>query len=296
MIQDARIDPDPLTVDFTTQNPAVSCDEAWVHIDQQIKCLDPSRVQASRDKDGTDFRLVTTNVAALRVDLPSAGAKVTIDGQVLSVPEKGDGFERIDGQWRAFDKSKGDLRKWDACGGPFKSVYNNRFLFVIGTTGTPEENRWAADRARYDAETMLYRGNGSVDVVTDRDYSPRRYRGRNVILYGNADTNEAWKTLLKGCPVQVHEGAAIAGKTVQSAKVGGLLVYPIRGSSALVAAVTGSGIDGMRSTDRLSLFTSGVAYPDWILFDPDKTAGILADGFFDNEWKLDPSQSAWCPG
>ena len=51
--------------------------------------------------------------------------------------------------------------------GPFKEAFRNRFILVVGTKGTPEENAWGLARARFDAETFWYRGNGSVDVVTD---------------------------------------------------------------------------------------------------------------------------------
>ena len=43
---------------------------------------------------------------------------------------------------------------------------------------------------RFDAEQWQYRGNGAVDVLPDVELDPRGRR--NVILYGNADTNAAY--------------------------------------------------------------------------------------------------------
>src|SRR5262249_18428127 len=80
--------------------------------------------------------------------------------------------------------------------GPFKQAFHNRMLFVYGTQGSSEEKQWAFARARYDAETFWYRGNGSVDVISDLDFDPKKDPDRNVILYGNAETNRAWSALL----------------------------------------------------------------------------------------------------
>ena len=62
--------------------------------------------------------------------------------------------------------------------------------------GKSEENTWAFAKARYDAETFWYRGNASIDVIPDTAFDAAAKPDRNVILYGNADTNAAWDALL----------------------------------------------------------------------------------------------------
>ena len=89
--------------------------------------------------------------------------------------------------------------------------------------GTSEENAWSLARARFDAETFWYRGNGSVDIVSDaRFLEPGReqeFRDRNVILYGHAENNAAWPVLLGASPVQVRRGQVKVGsRTVTRAK------------------------------------------------------------------------------
>jgi hypothetical protein len=53
---------------------------------------------------------------------------------------------------------------------------------------------------------------------------------------------------------------------------------------------------GMKLTDRLPYFTSGVHYPDWTVFGPAvyEQGYEVADaaGYFDNAWKVDPANSA----
>ena len=73
--------------------------------------------------------------------------------------------------------------------------------------------------------------------------------------------------------------------------------YPRKGSErALVGVVGGTGLLGMKLTDRLPYFTSGVHYPDWTVFGPAvyESGYEAADaaGYFDNAWKVDPTNSA----
>src|SRR5207249_997563 len=96
--------------------------------------------------------------------------------------------------------------------GPFKEAFRNRVLFVYGTCGTPHENAWAFAKARYDAETFWYRGNGSIDLIRDAAFDASADGDRNVILYGSADTNTAWSALLTESPVQVRRNQIRIGE------------------------------------------------------------------------------------
>src|SRR5262249_46767066 len=135
---------------------------------------------------------------------------------------------------------------------------------VYGTGGTVEENAWAYAKARYDAEQFWYRGNGSIELVADREFDAATERDRGVILYGSAETNAAWSALLGDSPVQVRRGrVAIGDRELRGDDLACLSPRPRPGSDrAAVAVVAGTGLAGMRLTDRLPYFVSGVAYPD----------------------------------
>jgi hypothetical protein len=147
-------------------------------------------------------------------------------------------------------------------------------------------------KARYDAETFWYRGNGSIDVVADTAFDPKAEPDRNVVLYGHQGSNAAWKHLLGPSPVQVEAGVVKAGdREAKGTDLGVLLVRPRPGSDrAVVAAVAGTGSVGLRLTDRLPYFASGVGYPDWLVFD---SKGIAGAGYFGNDWKLETGENAW---
>jgi dienelactone hydrolase len=292
MIQKARLNPESADLDFTTQDPAVSAVLDWLTIQQQTRPMAASRVVGHRDAAHDQYTLKTTNVARLQVREIADSGSVTIDGQTISNLSAGyDDFVNVSGTWSlAANGLKGE--KSPDRGGPFKQIFNHRLVLVVGTAGTKEETKWGWDRARFDSETLLYRGNGAIDVVADREYSAGRFRGRNVLLYGNAQTNSAWHSLLGACPLPIiAPGVAIAGHKILDGENGGVLVYPKPGeASTLVGAVTGTGVEAMRFTDRFGLFTSGVAYPDWLFCTLD--GEIVTDGFFDNRWRVDPALSA----
>jgi hypothetical protein len=172
-------------------------------------------------------------------------------------------------------------------------------LFVYGTRGTPAENQWAFAKARYDAECFWYRGNGSVDMLADTAFTATAERDRSVIVYGNAETNGAWKALLAGSPVEARRGWLRVGERVERGDdLACLFVRPRPGSDrASVGAVGGTGIVGMRLTDRLPYFVSGVAYPDWTVLGPEVLAegskAVRAAGFFGPDWGVSTGDFAW---
>lgn len=286
-------------VDFRTASPRVSADCHWLRVEAQAKAYAVSRAAITVDPAKRLYKGATENVARLSLDPVALEAgkplSVELDGQAVEVPWPADGarvwLARDGGKWAAVPKpsaaAKGPHRA-----GPFKDAFRNRVVFVYGTGGTPAEAAWARAKARFDAETFWYRGNGSVDVVPDTAFDPKAEPDRNVILYGHAGMNAAWKPLLGGSPVQVMAGAVTAGgREVTGDDLGVLLVRPRPGSdTAVVAAVAGTGPAGLRRTDRLPYFSSGVAYPDWAVFDP---KGVRAAGFFGNDWGLESGEAAW---
>src|SRR5262249_52120809 len=121
------------------------------------------------------FRGTTENVARLALDVghlrPGEPLSADLDGQKLEKiawPEKEARIwlQRQDGKWAVTPRPAPALKGPHRCG-PFRDVFRNRMLFVYGTKGTVEENAWALAKARCDAETFWYRGNGSIDVIAD---------------------------------------------------------------------------------------------------------------------------------
>ena len=294
-------------VEFVTANPGVSAWSHWVGIEAQIHPLKPSSVSIQYDPGHRRFAGTTENVARLSFHLdhvpPGKPILVELDGQKI------DGIAWPTGAPQIWLKRESD--KWAPITqpsmalkgpqryGPFKEAFRNRIIMVYGTHGSPEENAWAFAKARYDAEQFWYRGNGSPDVIPDVRFQAAAEPDRDVILYGNAQTNSAWSQLLADSPVQAGGGSIRIGRREEKGEdLACLFLRPRPGSNrASVAVVTGSGIAGMRLTDRLTYFSSGVSYPDWIILGPDiltrGSAGIRAAGFFGADWNVDSGEFAW---
>jgi pimeloyl-ACP methyl ester carboxylesterase len=292
---------------FSTANPGVSSSSHWVTIEVQERALTRSSVDISYDPAARKLTGSTENVArlALRTSQfnPASPVSVQLDGHNVDLGALASNSDRLRlerraGEWSvssAHDPTaKGPLRN-----GPFKEAFNHEMLFVYPTRGTAEENRSAYGKARYDAETWLYRGNGAVDLIADIDFNPAAEPNRSVILYGNADNNAAWAPLLDPSPVQVKRGSIkIGNREIQGEDLACLFLRPRPGSqTASVAVVGGTGVAGQRLTERVPYFLAGVAFPDCTVFGVDSLReganAVRVAGFFGNDWSVEHGEFAW---
>ncbi len=289
-------------VDFVTISPGVSADSHWAIIEEQQKAYKPTRhssVAGSREAEVSPARPTTwpawdsTCITSSR----AAPLSIELDGQALKdVPWPGSGavvwLDRVGGKWHVGAKPAAAM-KTPARSGPFRDAFRNGMRFVVGTKGSPEENAWALQKARFDAESFWYRGNGFIPIVTDAEFDATKDGDHNVILYGNANTNGAWTALLGQSPVQVRSGSiSVGGKETKADNLGCLFVRPRPDSDvAAVGVVSGTGVKGMRLTDRLPFFVSGIGYPDCVVFGAEAllkgVPGVKQAGFFGNDWSVE---------
>ncbi len=288
------------TIDFTTASPGISSSYRWASIQQQLHPLQYSRIRLNRNKEMKIIAGATENIKLLKLKLEDFGSnasvKIMLDSlepvQYTTTSSKDSIFlQKENSKWIVATEpdihQKGPRRY-----GTFKDAFNNRMMYVYSTKGTKEENEWSMNKAKYDAETWYYRGNGAVDIVADKDFIIDRYRGRGVILFGNATTNAAWKILLSDCPIQVERGNIKAGnRQWKGDDLGAYFIWPIRSSAITsVAVVGGTGLKGMNAGNANQYFAGASGFPDFMIFNLDMlksgSAGIKMAGFFDNNWQL----------
>jgi hypothetical protein len=294
-------------VTFRTASPGVSAWNNWTCIAMQHKQFAFSDVDVRFDPGKKRIVGSTENVMRIGFDL-----NILAPGDVFSVEldsQKVGSFRRDDygpNIWLVSDNNTWKEEKaWTADKkgphryGSFKEAFRNRFVFVYGTTGDKEENTWAFDKARYDAETFWYQGNGSVHIISDSEFDPEQYPDQSVILYGNSKTNAAWNTLLKHCPVLVsNDMIKIGKKSIKGSDLAILFIRPREDSKvASVGVVSGTGIEGMRLTTNRNYLYAGRAYPDLIVFDSSmlegKTESLKAAGFFGPDWSVSRGEFVW---
>lgn len=287
-------------VDFKTASPGIAASYRWVSVLQQIHSLKYSRISLRRDLKKCEISGSTENVAVLSIaldDFDKAGPilvkldsgapirvmKKTVN-DTLTLLKKGGGWALGS---RPSPAEKGPHRY-----GTFKDPFSKRMLFVYGTRGDESENKWSIAKARYDAEAWYYRGNGAVDIIADKEYSASRYKGRNVILYGNSKTNSVYKQLLKGCPVRVDDNKVlVGGKVWKGRDLAAYFIWPVSGSADnSVAVIAGSGLQGMQAADANQYFAGASGFPDFTVFSrellKDGRSGLKSAGFYDMRWSL----------
>ncbi|MEZ6234619.1 MAG: prolyl oligopeptidase family serine peptidase [Phycisphaerales bacterium] len=315
------------TIDFVTVDPGISASSGWATVEGQMVSREASRVRVRDSRPGGAIEVSTQNVSRLALAIPTreagdgaggSGVRVVVDGQALEWTGDGDaGTLRLtrDGEsWRIAGAFDPDL-KGPARSGAIKEAFAHRVLLVIGTHGTPEENAWALAKARYDAETFWYRGNGAMQIVTDEmllaALDPEGEAAgiadgiadpdRSVVLYGHRAMNAAWDRLLVDCPIVVERGrVAVDGREVRGEDLSCLFVRPRPGSGvASVGVVAGTGTAGLRLAEQLPCFVSGAHYPDWTIIDSSMLvdsdggrAGVVGCGFFAEDWGVG-SDAAW---
>ena len=318
---------------FTTASPGVSADFRWASVLEQVEPMKLSRIDLTLDAPGGKIEGTTENVARLALRLGETRRSITrkneageeIETVVPSVPGEGEALTivldgetlsltpgsfdeplyltRVGGSWRP-DSGPHPERKGPGHAGPFKNAFANRALLVYATGGSAEENAWAFQKARFDAETFKYRGNGAFEVVSDAEFlapgrgGARADASRNVILYGNSDTNRAWGAVLDGRGLTLtRESVAVGSARHAGGDFGVLAVRPRAGSErSLVGVVGGTTLAGCMATDRLPYFVSGVAYPDYTVVTPEVYLtgidGVVEAGFFAGDWAAPGSAGA----
>jgi pimeloyl-ACP methyl ester carboxylesterase len=280
------------SINFTTAAPAISASNYWLKINQQDKQYETSNIKAYIKGDTTvvnpkNISSFSLLFGAFDMSKPST---IIIDEQAIT-PTSVDDIHLVKKEGRWMEVSKIDLSEKHAeRQGGFKMAFDNNVVFVYATHGDKATNEWYLNKARFDAETFLYRGNGSIDIVADREFKAEDYKDRNVIIYGNADNNSAWKQLLSHSPVKVTKNKIVFGdKTYTGNNLGVYFIYPRSDSNtASVGVIAGTGNEGMKALYPNDYFSGITGFPDIMIFDvdwiKDNPEGIKASGFFGNDW------------
>ncbi|GAA3647132.1 prolyl oligopeptidase family serine peptidase [Flavivirga jejuensis] len=305
--------------EFRTARPGVSSESRYVTVYQQEKQFEfcgvkvSQNVRTDKQKKKNDvlkkrsITIETENLKKFKVDLKhcisSDTVQIKVDENVFanlaSYKGKDVWFEKENGVWALTEKPENTFEKNPLRYGHFKEAFKNNMLFVYATKGTKEENQWAFNKARFDAETFYYRGNGSIDIISDKEFSLSKFKDRSVILYGNATTNAAWKSLLSKAPIQVKRNEVKIGqKKLKGTEFGVYFTYPRKDSkTALVGVVSGSGMLGFKAVTPNKYFGSGADIPDMMIFTPSLYQNgiehVEVAGYFGHDWSLENGDIEW---
>lgn len=290
-------------IDFTTVNPGNSANCHWARIEMQEKQLAVSRIVLMAQPNRRHITGTTTNVRRLSLQpglvlQPGDTLSIELDGTVLSavaMPEQGRVWLLKEaGAWQ-LSTDPGEKSKHPGRNGMLKNSMTRNTVLVFGSNG-PEAD-WARAKARFDAEQWGYRANGAFEVVADKEFDPAKYAGSDVVLFGNADNNTAFR-LLQGCPVTLKRGSVTVGdREIKSEDLAVLFCYPRPDGPGNYVIIGGTGTIGCQLTNRLAYFSSGAAFPDFIVYGPESLElgqkGVRACGMFGEDWSVERGEFYW---
>lgn len=291
-------------IEFATAAPGVSASCHWLRVEQQSTPWSTTSVKISLDRTKRTIGGSTSNAALLRlapplepgpiaITLDNTTIETTLDGSPLWLAREG-------ASWKV-GAAPGAASKRPERMGAFKDGLRNDLVIVYGTGGDDASDAALRGKARFDAETFWYRGNGSIDIVADTAFDLGAFPNRGVLLLGNANTNLAWEPLLGRCPVLVRNGSIKVGdQELAGDDLVCTFVYPRPDSEiACVAVVAGTGPAGERLSMRLPYFVSGVGFPDLSVIGASSllsgAAGFRAAGFFGNDWSVEHGEWTVAP-
>jgi len=306
-------------MEFKSITPGISATSRYITLYQQEQSYVPCGVVAKQTirsrgqrRKGEDIKerkieIDTENLQVFMIDLAHCKhlerLSIEVDGQAIEplpwAERDALWFARQEDKWAVVDGAPDPREKNPQRYGGFKDAFRHRVIFVYSTGGTQADNDLSYQKARFDAQSFYYRGNGAVDIIPDHAFALEAFAERSVILYGNATSNRAWKQLLGNCPVQIQRGALQVGEREFSGDSWGVYMVRPRPDSliASVGVVAGTGLPGMRAVMPSRYFIAGTGFPDLMIISPamytEGVEGVKAAGYFGNDWSVESACITW---
>ncbi|MBK7937204.1 MAG: prolyl oligopeptidase family serine peptidase [Lewinellaceae bacterium] len=221
--------------------------------------------------------------------------QVTVDGQSLSLKVKEHAsFPKQNGKWTAeFDPAAQTEGKKNGAEGPVSEAFADRHIYVYGTLDNPSEDvlktrmdvaneaaNWSVDRGWFLGRIKFY-----PRVIADKDVRPSDLESSNLILFGTKETNSV---------IAKNSDQLPAGLDAAATGYGLFYIFPLGKHYVAVSSGlpwwTGAEPSGWRFLPIAQQLLAG--YKDFVFF-KDSAKNVLAEGYFDNNWRLpEPAVSA----
>ncbi|HEY1239279.1 MAG TPA: hypothetical protein VGF16_01930 [Bryobacteraceae bacterium] len=248
----------------------------------------PASIDA-RQSGKAEANVETYNLDGFTLALDHPVTAVTIDGAMLRVaPSATVSFHKKADKWvKGGEPARG---KGPGLEGPISSAVAGRHLYVYGTLGGVsteelESRRKVAERA---AAWSTERGTLQLKfkVKADREVTAQDL-DEDLVLFGNRETNSLIRNFADRLPLELSAGAADYGL---------LFIAPLGKHYVLVNSGLPWWTDAEEAGRTLGRFQPRPlaeleSFGDYILF-KGSLAHVVAEGRFDRNWKLPPSDAA----
>jgi hypothetical protein len=297
-------DPYPRRLRFTTYTLRYNR-MRWLVIDALDRHWEKARIEAEVNGRGDQVTIKTSNIREFHFELgpgsrvlsPAGETSAVVDGQTVRMPgAMSDGsssaaFRRDGSKWTlAGDQPASGVRKRHGLQGPIDDAFLDSFIFV---TPSGPANAWfksEQDPAIREWKRM-WRGDAQVrrdTAVTDADIA-----AANLVLWGDAASNKLLARIADRLPVKWSGDQLMLGtRKWSSGSHVPILIYP-NPLNPNRYIVLNSG-PTQREADYLTNARQVPRLPDYAVVDittpPDERdpGKIVAAGFFDEQWQLQP--------
>jgi dienelactone hydrolase len=313
-------DPVPQRVRFTTWTLRYN-QSCWVTVDGLDNHWEQARIDANltqgRGAPTTgDVTVATQNVSAFTLSMaPGLCPLSTLRRPRVAVYERGSRgpsgepleappvlsdrswvahFRKVDGKWQVVDSADdGTLGKRHGLQGPIDDAFLDSFL-MVRPTGQPLNEKvgtWAGKEMAHAVDHWRKQFRGEARVKNDDAVTAADIQEHNLILWGDPQSNQVLAKIADKLPVRWDAQRVVLGsKTYAADHHVPVLVYP-NPLNPKRYVVLNSGFT-FREYDYLNNARQVPKLPDYAVADVNVPAssrapgGIVAAGFFDEQWKL----------
>lgn len=198
----------------------------------------------------------------------------------------------FDGTWKVASDVAASLRKQPGLQGPIDDAFMDRFVFVLPseTSDDPAVEQWVQAESKHAMDHWRLHFRGDIRVVKDTQVDAAMMANQNVILFGDASSNQVIARLLPKLPLQwTNDKISIGDNQVTRTGHVPVMIYPNPESPERYVVIN-SGFT-FREYDYLNNARQTPKLPDWAFLDVTEGSTfrdpgkVIAAGFFDESWQ-----------
>lgn len=288
----------------------------WLQITGLLQHWSEGRVRAKIVSD-RKIEISTSGVDRVKIDFRetpwpdvAGDVEILIDRQSLKVQDWDDAagiqveLQRQSSpdnpQWDVVKQGNSELRKRPGLQGPIDDAFCDRFLFVAPSRPSRHGviQRWIEREFQYAKDRWRRLMRGDVRVVVDKDLTPEDIESNHLICFGDFSSNQYLREIASKLPIQWTSDELQVGSQQFGVGVHAVALCFPNPRNPDKYVVVNSGMT-FREFSNVSNSRQIAMLPDWAVLRVDNAeddgifAGrVIADGFFDERWQLQPHQLA----
>ncbi len=279
----------------------------WLSVTGLEQHWSPGRVTAKIVGE-RNLEITTSGVTRLKLDFRRSpwpvipgSVDVVIDGQELSVQDwdEADGIQvelKREADWSVVEVIDNRLRKRPGLQGPIDDAFCDGFLFVAPSRPASHGvvQRWIDREFRYAQQRWKRLMRGEVRIVNDTELTTEQIESNHLICFGDLTGNQFLREIAGQLPIRWNRDDLQVGVIHFDPSVhAAVFCYPNPKNPSKYVVVN-SGMT-FREFSNTSNSRQIAMLPDWAVInlgadDSDDIfpGKVIADGFFDEQWKLRP--------